>query len=98
MTLERGDVRRTIAQLYQQGHRVSEIAAVVGLHRANVYNHLSAAGVERRDDRLSLPGKPRSTHCAQGHEWTEENTRVDKRGSRHCRMCEVLYEYIGRRR
>lgn len=92
------DVRRTIVQLYQQGHHVNEIAAVVGLHRANVYNHLNAAGAERRDDRLGLPGRPRATHCAQGHEWNEENTRVDKRGNRHCRMCEVLYEYLKRRR
>ncbi|GAA5025317.1 hypothetical protein GCM10023258_18130 [Terrabacter aeriphilus] len=29
------------------------------------------------------------THCKRGHEFTEENTYTDKRGSRHCRVCGV---------
>lgn len=28
------------------------------------------------------------THCPQGHEYTEENTYVSKRGSRTCRTCQ----------
>lgn len=28
------------------------------------------------------------THCPQGHEYSEDNTYVDKRGSRHCRACD----------
>lgn len=35
-------------------------------------------------------GKPESkkTHCPQGHEYSAENTWLDrKRGSRHCREC-----------
>lgn len=27
------------------------------------------------------------THCKHGHEFTPENTEVDKRGFRHCRIC-----------
>jgi hypothetical protein len=27
------------------------------------------------------------THCKQGHEYTPENTRLDKRGCRICRTC-----------
>lgn len=27
------------------------------------------------------------THCPAGHEYTDENTYVDKRGSRNCRAC-----------
>lgn len=27
------------------------------------------------------------THCPQGHEYSEENTRVDPKGSRRCREC-----------
>lgn len=27
------------------------------------------------------------THCPQGHEYTPENTYVDRRGIRHCRAC-----------
>ncbi len=31
--------------------------------------------------------KPR-THCQNGHEFTEQNTRYDQGGGRHCRTCE----------
>lgn len=27
------------------------------------------------------------THCPEGHEYTSENTYLDKIGSRHCRLC-----------
>lgn len=27
------------------------------------------------------------THCPRGHTYDETNTRMDKRGSRHCRAC-----------
>lgn len=30
------------------------------------------------------------THCLNGHEFTEENTRIDKRGKRACRTCVYL--------
>lgn len=30
------------------------------------------------------------THCANGHEFTERNTRRDKFGHRHCRACNAL--------
>lgn len=30
------------------------------------------------------------THCPQGHPYNEENTYIDKRGSRNCRVCHRL--------
>ena len=33
----------------------------------------------------------RKTHCPKGHEFTPENTRIDKKGARRCRECERLY-------
>lgn len=30
----------------------------------------------------------RKTHCIHGHEFTDENTRVNERGWRYCRSCE----------
>ena len=33
----------------------------------------------------------KKTHCLHGHEFNEENTHIDKRGSRICRSCKRLY-------
>lgn len=30
---------------------------------------------------------PQKTHCPHGHEYSPENTRVSKAGSRNCRLC-----------
>lgn len=33
------------------------------------------------------------THCKRGHEYTPENTRINKRGNRHCIVCEkIIYQ------
>lgn len=91
--------RAEIIRLYQLGHTAQEIAAATGVHRATVYNNLAAAGVERRDDRLTAPGPPRKDQCQYGHRFTEKNTRVDANGSRHCKACEtfrsVMRRYAG---
>ncbi len=40
-----------------------------------------------------LPPREHVTRCAQGHEYTEENTYVDpKTGDRHCRICRRAYD------
>jgi hypothetical protein len=38
------------------------------------------------------------THCKRGHEFTLENTRVDKLGRRRCRVCDRLLDRERRRR
>lgn len=30
------------------------------------------------------------THCKHGHEFSKENTRIDKNNFRHCRSCSVI--------
>jgi len=37
--------------------------------------------------RICTIGKSNLTHCVNGHEFTEENTRRDKHGHRRCRIC-----------
>jgi hypothetical protein len=36
---------------------------------------------------MPVHSSSRKTHCPNGHEYTEENTRVNKRGSRECITC-----------
>jgi hypothetical protein len=38
----------------------------------------------------------RKTECGNGHEFTPENTRIDKRGARACRTCAPVGQIPGR--
>lgn len=33
----------------------------------------------------------RKTHCPHGHEYSKDNTRINYRGARVCRMCDLIY-------
>jgi hypothetical protein len=37
--------------------------------------------------RAAITAKLAKTHCKHGHEWTHENTRINKNGRRGCRAC-----------
>ena len=50
----------------------------LGTHSENIRDQV-AHGTHRN---------ARKTHCPQGHEYSEENTRRDSRGTRRCRACE----------
>jgi hypothetical protein len=45
-------------------------------HRTNVLRGFSPSAIHAR-----------KTHCVNGHEFTTENTLVDKKGKRNCRAC-----------
>lgn len=87
-TVNREEVRR----LYVDEERtVTEIHQKLGCHRSAVYKVLDDLGVERRDDRKRLPGRPRRDVCVKGLHSLKDgdpNVRVDSNGSRHCRTCE----------
>jgi hypothetical protein len=38
----------------------------------------------------------RKTHCIHGHEFTPENTRIKRDGSRNCRACDRVAHYAKR--
>ena len=40
--------------------------------------------------RVCTIGKSQLTHCKRGHEFTEENTIVNKYGHRRCKTCTVI--------
>lgn len=84
-----------IVELYTKEHlTVSEIAERVGRNRSRVYFYLRQAGIELRDDRLKS-NRTRPTHCWRNlHEFTPENTRIDRNGGWHCRQCERDYALI----
>lgn len=41
----------------------------------------------RRVYRLRAKPLPQTTHCGNGHPWTEENTYITPTGGRQCRAC-----------
>ena len=41
--------------------------------------------------RVKTIGQSRKTHCINGHEFTEENTRRDKNNHRRCKTCAKAY-------
>lgn len=53
---------------------------------------------------LALGGKANGernkakTHCPHGHEYTPENTRIEKNGGRSCRKCKAIREQQRRER
>lgn len=40
-------------------------------------------------------GKLRNTHCPSGHEFSEENTRIARNGSRLCKTCQRAHSNAG---
>ena len=56
------------------------------LHRRCI-NPLHLEPVVSRENTIR-GGNSRKTHCVNGHEFTEVNTRIEERGNRSCRVCD----------
>jgi hypothetical protein len=54
-----------------------------------------ATAVQQRNNRRP---QRRRTHCGNDHEYTTPNTRVDDKGTRHCRTCEREWARQARQR
>lgn len=56
-------------------------------------SHLFAGTVDENNKDMAAKSRCKYsrgnwTHCRLGHEFTPENTEIDKRGFRHCRTCQ----------
>jgi hypothetical protein len=49
-------------------------------------DHLEAV-THSENVKRGLPYKKPITHCPQGHEYTEKNTHINKKGHKKCRTC-----------
>lgn len=65
----------------------------------NVSNLRWGTQKDNMQDRLRNGNDPnrRKTHCSNGHEFSEENTRITNAGKRWCRVCDRLRGSEGRR-
>ena len=92
----------TISGRTQYAHRLVYAALVAPIPDGAEIDHLCRVRNCVRPDHLeavtkaencyrgeSIPGRRhRQTHCQHGHEFTEENTHVSRRGHRRCRTCD----------
>jgi hypothetical protein len=80
-------VQRGASSTCPNGHDLSGHNLIVrGDGRRRCRTCLHAYEVKRREAMRLANVKPEPTHCANGHEWTDENTYVYL-GRRQCRRC-----------
>ena len=74
-----------------QGHEYTPANTIVcrdGYRKCRICaNAAVRAWHERQKSFRTSEKAPPKTHCLRGHEYTPENTRVDKHGKRYCRTC-----------
>jgi HNH endonuclease len=79
---------------HEYAHRVAYRKAYGEIPEGHLVHHTCGIKLCVNPDHLvALPNarahseRHRKTHCKHGHEFTPENTWVDKHGTRHCRTC-----------
>ena len=75
--------------IYVDGERRHEYDHFKGYEAAHHYDVQSVCTTchAKRDSE-----RKRQTHCKRGHEFSNENTRIAKNGTRHCLECERMHE------
>lgn len=53
-------------------------------------DHLEPVTSKENMRRANAHPRKLKTHCKRGHEYTPENTVINKRGNRHCKQCAKL--------
>ncbi len=66
---------------------VIAVAEVVGITKSSVYKNIRKHRLERPAEFVKGNWNRTKTHCKRGHEYTMENTFVNKFGYRVCKPC-----------
>lgn len=73
----------TIVERANRGLSYNAVIAATHLRNVDGFSLGVAVAAEKRLAR---------THCKRGHEYTQENTHIDKTGARQCRKCKAMRE------
>lgn len=75
--------------IWQDGERRHEYDHYLGYAAEHQYDvePVCTTCHARRDN-----AKARQTHCSKGHEFTVDNTRIKKNGTRECRSCRRIWD------
>lgn len=80
--------RERIAALYQEGNSVTEIAKILGAHRATVNTALTEAGIPVEQRTYAHGPGPRKL-CGKGLHDMDVHGRPVKSGGRYCSACKA---------
>lgn len=88
----REDGRRVDEYAHRVAYQLERGAIPEGLeidHKCGVRSCCNPAHLEAvtHAENVRRGSKARQTHCHRGHEFTPENTRVKRNGTRDCRAC-----------
>lgn len=90
------DVRLLLA--WVNGYvQLTDVAQEAGVSSRAMQHYKRRAIAKLQGRPLPVATKDR-THCPQGHEYSAENTYVNKNGKRYCRACRVIHRQAAQAR
>ncbi len=68
---------------------VKVAAEIIGITKSSVYKNIKKFRLRRPSEYVKGNWNRLKTHCRQGHEYSMENTFVNKFGYRVCKLCKT---------